>query len=234
MIKVFNTEEEIEEESESEITFWCEKDGLKDINPIKRSVTQIPQWFKDIKVDKTIKECPGIMDYFNLGYIHYLWTDLNVTVHPEDRPTEYSVPDPDNFKIQFHHKSQYLDFIPTDKYKFVLKPISPWRCKTKEGYSTLQLPLYYEFNDIFDVMPGVINTDYYHQIHPQICFKKLGKHFLPRGTPLCMFIPFKRRKHNWNIREKDEITHKWEAEARMRIQTKFPGEYKAIKTLTKE
>jgi hypothetical protein len=219
------------EKKTPDVVFWCEKEGLDKINPIKKSITQIPQWFKDITIKKgNIKSCPGIIDYFNLGYIHYLWTDIMVEIPDDDnKPTTYTVPDPDNFKIQFHHKSTYLDFLPIEKYKFVLKPISPWRCKTKKGIKLLQLPLYYEFNEIFDVMPGTINTSYYHQLHPQICFKKTGRFMLPRGMPLCMFVPIKEDKLTMEIFEKSNITTKWENEARMLIQTKFPGEYKRIK-----
>ena len=220
--KLFNTK--------PDVNFWCEKDGLEDLNPISKSIQRIPEWFKNMKSDGTIKKCPGLIDYFNLGYIHYLWTDIQIEI-PEDRslPIQYNVPDPDNFKVQMHHRDQYLNYIPTDKYKFILKPISPWRCKTNKGYSMLQLPLYYEFNEIFDVMPGTINTDYYHQLHPQISFKKTGKFLLPRGLPLCMLVPFKRTKWSHIIKEKGIETDKWESKARMKIQTKFPGEYKVIR-----
>tara|TARA_Y100001937_G_scaffold10245_1_gene12563 strand:- start:96 stop:788 length:693 start_codon:yes stop_codon:yes gene_type:complete len=220
--KLFNTK--------PDVNFWCEKDGLEDLNPITKSIQSIPQWFKNMKSEGTIKKCPGLIDYFNLGYIHYLWTDITIEI-PEDRrlETQIRVPDPNNFNIQMHSKDQYLDHIPTDQYKYIMKPISPWRCKTNKGYSMLQLPLYYEFNDVFDVMPGVINTDYYHQLHPQVSFKKTGRFILPRGLPLCMLIPFKRTKWSHIIKERGIETYKWENKARMKIQTKWPGEYKLIK-----
>ena len=232
MIKTWKKIKNLFNKEIPDIAFWCEKEGLKDLNPIKKSITQIPQWFKDIAFkDKTIKNCPGLIDYFNIGYIHYLWTDIDVNIPDnENEPTQYNVPDPNNFKVQFHHRSQYLDFLPTDKYRFILKPISPWRCKTKKGIKLLQLPLYYEFSEIFDVMPGIINTSYYHQLHPQICFKKTGRFLLPRGLPLCMLVPIKEDKLTMKILDKSDITTQWENDARMKIQTKFPGEYKKIKT----
>jgi hypothetical protein len=77
-------------------------------------------------------------------------------------------------------------------------------------------------------MPGIINTDYYHQIHPQLAFKKTGTFFLSRGTPLCMIIPFERNKIEMVVRKNDEETKKWENLARLEIQTKFSGHYKKI------
>ena len=231
MIKIFDNILNLFKRENADITFWCETEGLKDLNPIKKSITHIPQWFKDITIkNNTIKNCPGLIDYFKLGYIHFLWTDILVKIPDNEvEPTEYTVPDPNNFKVQFHHKSQYVDFLPTDKYRFVLKPISPWRCRTKKGIKLLQLPLYYEFNEIFDVMPGIINTSYYHQLHPQICFKKTGQFLLPRGLPLCMLVPIKEEELTMKILDKSAITNQWENIARMKIQTKFAGEYKRIK-----
>jgi len=213
-----------------DVIFWCEKDGLEDLNPITKSIQRIPPWFKNLKLEGTIKKCPGVIDYFNLGYIHYLWTDIDVEI-PEDKNLEpiIKVPDPSNFNVEYHLRDQYLDHLPTDQYKFILKPTSPWCCKTKKGYSMLQLPLYYEFSDVFDVMPGTINTDYYHHLHPQISFKKTGKFRLPRGLPLCMLIPFKRTKWSHIIKEKNLETSKWESKVRMIIQTKWSGGYKLSK-----
>ena len=62
-------------------------------------------------------------------------------------------------------------------------------------------------------MSGVIDTEKHHEINQQIVQKKDGTINIKRGTPLCMYLPFKRESFNfevvletqelWSVRIKD-------------------------------
>ena len=104
-----------------------------------------------------------------------------------------------NFKFDSHLREQYQDYIPQevrDYSTWVVKAVSPWKLETPPGYSVLQLPMYYHYNMDFEVLPGVIDTDYHHEMNQQMMFFRPGKYTIKRGTPLCMFIPFKRQEYD--------------------------------------
>ena len=77
--------------------------------------------------------------------------------------------------------------------QFVFKAISPWKIITPPGWSVLQLPLFYHFNQEWSVMPGVIDTDIHSEINQQILYHGNGKEVVIKcGDPLVLYIPFKR------------------------------------------
>jgi hypothetical protein len=196
-----------------EITFWSTIPGIEKITPILPSNKFIPDWYKKLKAfpdeqglnfKGTVKVCPSFKDYFNSGYVITLWCDLILNVKPDK--WEWKTP---NSLFTFSHfsKNQYFDYLPKqekDKIKLVLKADCPWRCKTSKGYKLLQLPLYYDFNEIFEVMPGFISTDVYHELNQQIVIKKYGEFFIPRGTPLCMYIPIKEEEFNFTCTSNED------------------------------
>jgi hypothetical protein len=64
--------------------------------------------------------------------------------------------------------------------------------ETSPGYRLLQLDPYFHFNEYFDSIPGVIDSDMYHDTNPVLIIKKEGQFVIKRGTPLTVFVPIKR------------------------------------------
>jgi hypothetical protein len=62
----------------------------------------------------------------------------------------------------------------------------------------------YEYNEYFDVLPGIIHSDVYHTINQQICLKKEGEFIIKKGTPLAMYVPFKRESFDMTMQMEDE------------------------------
>ena len=226
------------------ITFFTEYEGLEDVVPVVPATKHIPNWFKKTPhADKdfnlpTIKNCPAIPDFFKNAYVLRMWCDVRFTVllteqdsipfvEPNKLQKKYHCEAPDNsFKFETHGDNQFLDHLSEDQKKdavFVWKPISPWFVKTPPGYSVLQLPMIYDYNSDFEVMPGVIDSDHHCQMNPQLIQKKLGTIFIERGTPIAMYIPFKRTKYNFECvyetpeLKKHKLTNHWNT------FTKFPG-----------
>jgi hypothetical protein len=152
-----------------------------------------------------MKICPSFSDYFTKGYIVPMWTDSYLHFNSETKEWKWSSSD-NRFSWQHHTNEQYLDyvdhkFLNKDSF-FVFKIRLPWSVFTTKGYSLYQLPTFFHFNEDFSVVPGVRDTDVYHEINIQILIHSDKKEiFIPRGTPLAQYIPFKREKTKYNVRE---------------------------------
>lgn len=207
----------------------------------KPSSQFIPDWWRESeykKFDATLnnifagnfKTCPSFVDYFTNGFMIPMWTD---TIIKYDSDTDRYMwrTSSELFSIDAHNNSQYIDdvnhkFLGKKGY-FVFKFPAPWKIITPKGYSTLQLPATYHFNEEFSAMPGVRDSDIYHNLNIQIIIHSDKKEiFIPRGTPLAHFFPFKRTKETIKVLEykdssiKDKLLLK---KLELNLSTKFEG-----------
>ena len=116
----------------------------------------------------------------------------------------------------------------------VLKALCPWHVKTPKGWSMWQLPMYYDFNPIFEVLPGTIWTDVHHEINQQMMMKRYGEFVIKRGTPLALYVPFERKKYDYVIQGPTPETLSWREESFMKANTKFKGGYKLSQAQAKK
>ena len=196
----------------NKIVFWSDLKGLPDIVPIRESKHFIPEWFKKAPsflpednelIDMpTIKRCPGLIDFFKIGYVLPAWCDFHLEIG-EDRAKTNT---PGNaFPVNWHSPTQFQNFLPEhakDQIKLIFKPRNPWRVKTPKGISMLQLPMSYHYNPDFYALTGIRDTYIYHDFNPQLIFSKSGKFFIKRGTPLAMYIPIITKQFDVIIRER--------------------------------
>jgi hypothetical protein len=204
----------------------------------KPALKYIPDWWKETPfIDSThtmgkvtggnVKNCPSFMDYFSQGYVLPMWADTILSYDSETKTWAWKSAD-DKFKWSVHENGQYLNtvshsFLGSDSY-FIFKAQCPWRIITKPGYSTYQLPVFYHFNKDFSVLPGIRDSDTYHQINPQVVIHSDKKEiFIPRGTPLAQYVPFKREKNNGLVRDMEERDSLIFAKDDLRFSTKFTG-----------
>jgi hypothetical protein len=158
----------------------------------------IPKWFKNIPSNanggSTVKSCPSFPDYFSQGYIIPMWTDVKLNHNKES----WSWNTPTNLvSWDAHGNQQFLDYAKTNfngvDGQFVFKAICPWRIITPSGWSVLQLPLFYHFNQEWSILPGIIDTDIHHEVNQQVLYHGNGKEIIiKRGDPFVLYIPFKR------------------------------------------
>jgi len=158
----------------------------------------IPQWFKDIPSNAnggaTVKSCPSFPDYFSQGYIIPMWTDVKMKFQDKFPMFELSA---NRFSFDFHGNQQMLNYKKANfngvEGQFVFKANCPWRIITPPGWSVLQLPLFYHFNQEWSVLPGIIDTDIHSEINQQILYHGNGKEVTIKcGDPFVLYIPFKR------------------------------------------
>jgi hypothetical protein len=182
------------------IQFISTVEGLESIEQClpKPAKHFIPQWFKDIpsSISGTVKNCPSFPDYFSQGYIVPMWCDTKLNYDKEDESWSWTTSS-NLFSLEVHGNNQLLDYKKTSfngiDGQFVFKANCPWRVITPPGWSVLQLPLFYHFNQEWSVLPGVIDTDIHHEINQQILYHGSGKSVdLKSGSPFVLYIPFKR------------------------------------------
>jgi hypothetical protein len=203
-------------------------DGLESVEEClpKPAKYFIPKWFKDIpnNIEGTVKVCPSFPDYFSQGYILPMWCDSKI--QSKDGFWSWETSDK-RFEWASHGNHQLLDHTDVNfngvAGKFVFKPNSPWRIITPPGWSVLQLPLFYHFNKEWSVLPGIIDTDIYHETNQQVLYHGNGEPVLiKRGDPFVLYIPFKRSdKLKSEIRYRNEKDQRILNKSLTAISTKF-------------
>jgi hypothetical protein len=201
------------------IEFISRIEFLKDIEEIRPQPANkfIPQWWKEMPWDNnleqsryraeggSVRQCPMFPELFSSGYILPMWADTTLFYRDGEWGWKSgSVGSP--FKVSIFQSEQFLD---KSEYKMngvnataLFQLHNPWQIKTSKGYSLLQIPLFYHFNNEFSVMPGnydgnVVNTD-----KLEIAYHGNGKEiFIKRGTPLAQFIPYKKEKIDLVVRD---------------------------------
>ena len=169
----------------------------------------IPKWFKDIPsgLGNTVKNCPSFPDFFSQGYILPMWCDVELESTSEGWQWKTSL---DQITWDVHQNNQFLDYTKANfngiDGQFVFKANCPWRIITPPGWSVLQLPLFYHFNQEWSILPGVIDTDIHSEINQQVLYHGNEKTVsIDRGDPFVLYVPFKRsEKLNHEIRYQNE------------------------------
>ena len=217
------------------IHWWSVIDGVETIAPILPAKEFVPDWWKRVerylekgKIDDkgTIKNCPSFPEYMTQGFVVPLWCDLHVNIEHD----KWNWRSPDKmFDFSAHADVQFRDWIPKhvkDNTSMILKPSCPWRIKTPPGWSVWQLPMTYHYNPHFETLPGIIWSDIHHEINQQMLMKHYGDFTLKRGTPLAMYVPYKRLKYDYDVSGTTAENTKWANRSYAHTRTKFKGGYK--------
>lgn len=210
------------------IEFISTIEGLETIQECLPRPTKgyVPDWFKAVpNLAHTVKACPSFPDFFSQGFVLPMWMDTTIR-YDDVEDTWFG---DSNMPFWDAHKNdQFINFakpyIQGNEANFVFKANCPWRLITPPGYSVLQLPLFYHFNQEFSVLPGIIDTDIHSEINQQVLYHGKGKTVsIPRGTPLAMYVPFKRTKYDLEVRYQTEQDRKLFAGKGLDIATKGMG-----------
>ena len=215
------------------IHWWSTIEGLEKDVPVVPAKEYIPDWWKKVERmitslnDKgTVRHCPSFPEYITQGFVVPLWCDLHINI--EHEKFEWHTPE-GMFTFTSHSDAQFRDWAPKhvkDNTSMVLKPNCPSRVKTPPGWSVWQLPMYYEFNPLYEVLPGIIWSDIHHEINQQMLMKKYGEFVIKRGTPLAMYVPYERNKYTYDVSGPNVKNAAWANTAHLHVRSKFKGGYK--------
>jgi hypothetical protein len=195
----------------------------------------LPDWWskfnsKELGPGASIKDCPSFAHMFSSAYVVPMWVDVAINVN-ENKEVSVDVADK-AFTWKHHFNYQFLDQAPQnikDNVSIILKPDCPWHVKTPKGYSLYQTGSFYHFNENFDIMPGIINTDLHPEINQQLLISsKPGSFVIKRGEPFAVYFPFKRDKFKLETRAATENDRKRFERSHFWISGKFAGGYKEM------
>jgi hypothetical protein len=87
--------------------------------------------------------------------------------------------------------------------------MNPWHIETPPGYSCLIVQPLNHFEDRWQILPGVVDTDQFSlQINfPMLWTAKNFKGVIEQGTPIAQVIPFKREDWGMEIVDTEPKDH---------------------------
>jgi len=232
--------------SEIKMTFVATVKGMTLDNKIKpqRIKSFYPDWLKQMpfKIEQkgeyneptnllTAKSCPSFIHWFQNGYVIPAWADMRIQYNPATGTWYWRIGrEMNSYSVDIHHDKQLLDhtevkFLGRTASK-VFKLVCPWRLITPSGYSVYQMPMFYHFNNEWVTMPGIIDTDVWHEINQQILYFGNGQEvFIKKGSPLAHYIPFKREKSAIEIREQTDEDNLYFEGTRLKVLTEDRAGY---------
>jgi hypothetical protein len=109
------------------------------------------------------------------------------------------------WEIGTHPKHQYSNMVsqlPEGYASTVMKIVSPWRIKTPKNFSTMVMPPAYNWNDAYEVLPGIINTDYYRLFNVFIVPRQKGIKFqIQFRDPIAQWFIFPKYQLPYEVRK---------------------------------
>lgn len=197
--KIVNYKSDIPKPRRGEIVIIPRDNRLLDIPPYLAS-SKLPYWWADLPKSKmSLRRCQGTYDFISAGIIIPLWSDI--IIRPDIHKSNFDVAlnnygDSFRFYAESFKSSNTVgcpmtmgNKIPTGSHP---KIVSPYRYYTPKGVSMLSLPVYHDPNPNYSIMPGIVHTDFYNQIHIVINVLTDKEFTIPAGTPIQHLIPFHR------------------------------------------
>ena len=199
----------------NEIIFASVAEGLSDDDNTmpKPQRFYIPNWFKKVKpVDsgenfdyisktKTVRKCPSFVEVWDEGFVITAPTDYLIKYNEDETyswKTSYGFNKHQNAEdVEEHYNIQMLNYYPDKSYLKILKLQLPYRVYTANGVSCRQMPLMFqdEINNQWEVPHGIVRTDKVHELNVQLIIKTYDEILIKKGTPLCVYAPFERKKY---------------------------------------
>lgn len=179
-----------------------------DVFPYVNAVNRV-EWVTKHVGDGSIRTCPGTTDLMQTGITIPLWADLRIRQGLNGMlEAEFNIGE--SFEHKRAGKIEPFDYEQTGSCPYTdkrdkslekaqyLKLVSPYMIKTARGYSSMITDVMVSPSVEFEVIPGIVNTDYYHTVNVVLNIKVNKEIYIPRGTPIAQIIVLKR---NDNIKE---------------------------------
>lgn len=182
------------------IQFVCADPAVKDHFSVKPANKSVPQWYKDLPVREqydrsqipTIKECMPAQDMLMAGYIIFNTYEFVLFPKFSKGIEDYELMTHNPSHVSSHLYEQCPVKI-NDQRKNYFKIANPWIIKTPPGYSCLIMQPFYHFENRFQLMPAIVDTDK-HDMAVDLpgYINSQNPITIESGTPIAQIIPFKR------------------------------------------
>lgn len=187
------------------VEFYTNNPMALEFYPPQPSGKNLVRAFKNIKITSrlNIKKCPGIIDYGREGYVISSWQDIIIRADESGDAilwnmaldvNDYVVKDSFNGmrlnEIVFFERNIFYDHFPRQNtMKGVLKINTPWMIKVPDGYRAMLLPVWYDNEERFSVIPGILDNPVSNVVAVQMYWHALGREeIIKAGTPLVKIV----------------------------------------------
>jgi hypothetical protein len=194
---------------------------LLEMPPFQNDRT-LPQWVKEAPNGQgSIRRCAATMDFLTTGITIPAWTNFRFIKTENDGNWDLSCDQFEGFAGESPEpfRSQPFNFDQTGSCPMTRvrevetigypKLVNPFRIVTAPGWSTLVLPAMFEPSRHYSVLPGIVNTDYYHEANCVLNLLGNESFVIQWGTPLMHLIPVKRDSLPHEIDFYDESAAKY-------------------------
>jgi hypothetical protein len=185
-----------------DIKFTTNDPAVLEHFPVKPANKVVPEWYRDIGMWHknigrglnlpTIKHCMPVQDMITSGYIIFNTYETVIQPSKSGGYLEYKANCPNKDYISSHHHEQcpvQLD----GQAKSYFKINQPWIVRTPPGYSCLIVQPFYQFEERYQMLPSIVDTDVHDLEVAFPGYSLTDKEFkLEIGHPLMQIIPFKR------------------------------------------
>lgn len=193
------------------------------VPPPQKASDFLPEWFKNIpthedgydgnKISRlsddgtslTVRGCNPFLDTLTSGYVYQLAADVEFSWKEGQFAPSWLVDYP-MLEGQAEYQTRGIPRLQGD-VQYVYKFLSGWRITTPKGYSTLFTHPLNRQDLPFRTFAGIVDTDRYNYATDfpfQVIPPEDGSPLLiPKGTPICQAIPFKRDSWKSEIVEPD-------------------------------
>lgn len=186
--------------------------------PYVNNSQSLPKWFRQIhKGHGSIRSCAGVSDFLNAGITIPAWTNFYFAPNIEQNVWSISADNMNppigfewasNFSFNQTGKCPMTDIRKIEKMSYP-KLVTPWRIQTAPGWSSLILPVHYEENEDYSILPVIVHTDFYQVANIVLNVKTNSEFSIKYQTPLVQVIPFKRNSDITEIEFMDESFFKY-------------------------
>lgn len=194
-----------------EVNLYCytTMPRLVDYFPIEPTRKVMPDWFRNLPAyiepehKSTLKICPGVNDFFNLGVTIPLWAD-HIFEWKDGQLLDLRTPLKDINPGYSHPDYQWGKQFPNWTH---VKLHNPWYFETDRMIKFMVIQSTWNMDDFnhFTIPPGVIEFKYQHHAHLQMFLPPGHAQLtLEAGTPMVHLIPLEDVKINLVFKEMDQ------------------------------
>lgn len=184
-----------------QIVIVPEDERLMESAPYINSMINLPSWFKSSGKHKgSIRKCAGTQDLLTMGVTIPMWTNVHFRPSPIGLGWEFAMGDFATEPVKFVNNPfpyESTGSCPMTNVRKIEnseypKLVNPWCFITAPGWSSMILPIPYEPNEHYEVLPAVVHTDFYHNVNIVLNLKNDQPFTIKWNTPVARIIPFKR------------------------------------------
>lgn len=206
----------------NEVLIMPESDAILDSEVIQPFINKNNKewWINKLSDDKNIRHCPGVTDMMYTGITIPLWADLRCRPCPDGSRMEAEFNILDIMPGQMAGRIDPFEFGQTGECPYTerrdesikranfLKLVTPFSIRTAKGYSVMITGSAINPRPEFDVVTGIVNTDYYHTVNVVLNVLTKEPFYVKQGTPIAQLIVFKRKDNTDSIIFGDQELYK--------------------------